>query len=108
MQFFGVGVRKRLQMNMQKALWATYTGVNFIRNALIVVFLLGVTVFNPFLWMGFAFYDSHNSRQAIELDHYREGAYQKICPIYRDASTWDRWFNYQSEISWCADYPDRL
>lgn len=40
---------------------------------------------------------------------YEERNFRAECPIYRDASTWDRWFNSRvSSVSWCKNYIDRL
>ena len=49
-----------------------------------------------------------NAANEIAVNDAREISFQKICHIYRDASTYDRWFGYQSNVSWCKDYIHRL
>ncbi len=42
-------------------------------------------------------------------DAYAERNFERVCPEYKAASTWDRWFDQNLRlIGWCDDYIDRL
>lgn len=40
---------------------------------------------------------------------YAERNFREECPVYKQASTWERWTDDRvSSISWCKDYLDRI
>lgn len=40
---------------------------------------------------------------------YGERNYARVCPEYKAASKWDRWFDSNLRlIGWCKDYLDRV
>ncbi|RVH69234.1 hypothetical protein CN198_14340 [Sinorhizobium meliloti] len=46
---------------------------------------------------------------ASMVKDYYERNYARVCPEYKAASTWDRWFDQNfGLIDWCEDYLDRV
>jgi hypothetical protein len=85
---------------------------NLIRGfiALIVLIAVGaLIVTNPIVTSvagGVLWSRDYN---ASMLNDYAERNFRIECPAYKEASTWDRWFNSRySTIGWCENYIDRL
>lgn len=71
--------------------------------------LLAVVLLNPITTsvIGGAVWAWNHNRSIG--DSYSERNFAEVCPEYKAASTWDRWFNDRmTRISWCSDYIDRL
>lgn len=70
---------------------------------------LGILLLNPFTLSvagGIAW--NRDFQKATLVDFY-EANYAEVCPIYRDASTWYRWFDSRiSNKSWCEGYMHRM
>ena len=50
-----------------------------------------------------------NEVTKVEIAKVHEFYFADVCPRYRDASTYDKWFDHNTkELSWCEDYIDRL
>ncbi|MCS4089540.1 hypothetical protein [Rhizobium sp. BK176] len=70
-------------------------------GALIVTNPIVTSVAGGVLWSR----DYNSSMKAA----YYERNFQRVCPEYKAASTWDRWFDQNlSYIGWCDGYIDRL
>lgn len=51
---------------------------------------------------------SRDYNASLKTD-YEERNYARVCPEYKAASTWDRWFDQNlSYIDWCEKYLDRV
>lgn len=82
---------------------------NFIGGACALLIVGALIATNPFaLGVAGGIAWNRDFQKATLVDFY-EANYAEVCPAYRDASTWDKWFNSRiRNKSWCADYIDRL
>ncbi|RVH69232.1 hypothetical protein CN198_14330 [Sinorhizobium meliloti] len=78
-------------------------------NAISGAATLGILLFNPVTISvagGIAW--NHDFQKATLVD-FHEANYAEVCPVYRDALTWDRWFDSRiRNKSWCEGYLDRI
>ena len=50
-----------------------------------------------------------NEASKVEVAKVYEYHFADVCPRYRDASTYDKWFDHDTKkLSWCEGYIDRL
>lgn len=71
--------------------------------------MLGLLAFNPITMGvvgGVSWQRDFNTSLA---KGYADRNYARVCPEYKAASTWDRWFDGNIRlIGWCDDYLDRV
>ena len=70
---------------------------------------LGILLLNPLTLSVAGGIAWNQDFQRTTLRDFYEANYAEVCPIYRDASSWDRWFDSRiRNKSWCKDYLNRI
>jgi hypothetical protein len=88
----------------------TENAIQRLVSSLVFLGIIGsLVVFNPLVQGVVGGILWHRDFQRATLVEYYESSFTEICPSYRDASTWDRWFDSTiNRRSWCEDYLARL
>lgn len=75
-----------------------------------LIYIIGFAIVASPIWSGVlaGVMWQHDYNKSMG-DAFGERNFERVCPEYKAASTWDQWFDSRmTRISWCSDYIDRL
>jgi len=80
-----------------------------VRNLTILGIFGWLVISNPIVSgvIGGVMWAWNADRESVNI--WQEANFERVCPEYKAASTWDRWMDSNlGLIDWCDDYIDRL